>query len=840
MFFSARAFHIVGGELTFETIRPGLYRIILIQYYDEAQTINNTYDALARVHIFSNKDNLRKAVIDLPRRRITNVPYTNIKCVIDELKTSRVEYSQEFALEPSDFADPEGYYISWERCCRNLGIDNVVNPSGAGMNYVAEIPPLFKDGAPFVNSTPVSFRPLRDYACIDKFYYVNFTGTDPDGDSLSYKMATPLNSSAIFPAAPTPQPKPHIPVRFVSGFSKDVSIKGSPPLNISKNGLLTVVPEETGLFVFSVLVEEWRDGEKLGSVQRDFQMLVVDGCAPPDPPVVGVRIPGQPDFDPETDILNYSAEDDKCFEFFVTNIEDGEEISFRAEIPDTFTEIENVFEISSTFVDDGEDTLYVQVCAPDCPPVRDGPFILDLIAGDDECPLPQLDTARLTFNIEPPPNEFPLISPGDNSFFVNESDLFSLDITGIDADGDTMDMFLVVDGIEDPEAAGFSLTVNSSVSGQIEGTLNWDTDCLLYDFSQTQQFNVRVFVDDRDTCMVMNPDHLFLSMNLVLPPNTKPEVTTTTTDFQVNSKELLIFQVDVTDPDGDSVFLRMFTPDFDAEALGISFNEASGVGQVSGEFSWEIDCSSALETGMESFDIHFLGEDSDRCKINNEDTLKVTVQVDFVENEPPEFAFYDSYAVKIDETFTLDISATDGNAKDTLTLRFLDQDPISGSAGFSFPQVKGQGLVTSTLIWTPGCDQLDPGTINTSRDLLFEVADNGCPESSRDTLVLQVELYDDQVSFAEFSPPNVFSPNGDGYNDQFSLTNLEDPSMNLPGDNCLNTFEYVSILDRNGKSIFRTSDREFIWSGDNVPPGVYFYVVKYTRREYKGHLKLLR
>ncbi len=837
---AANAFHIVGGEISFETIRPGIYRITLIQYYDEAQTQNNTYDAFATVHMFSNKDGSTKAIIDLPRRRISNVPYSNIKCVIDELNTSRVEYTTDFSLNPEEFADPEGYYISWERCCRNVSVDNLVNPTGAGMNYVAEIPPLYKDGAPFINSTPALFRPLGDYACVGQFYYVYFTGTDPDGDSLSYKMATPLNSSATFPPAPTPQPKPHIPVRFLSGYSKDVSIKGSPALGINSAGLLTVSPSETGLFVFSVLVEEWRAGEKLGEVQRDFQMLVVDGCEPPDPPEVAVRIPGEPDFNPEVDVLSYAVVDNKCFEYLVTNIEEGEEISFRAELSESAEELEDIFEITSTFVDAGEDTLLVTVCAPDCPPIRGRPFSIDLIAADDACPLPQMDTVRLTLEIESPPNEFPVISPGDNSYFVNESDIFSLDISAMDADNDSMDMFVVVDGVDDPETLGFSLQVHSSEAGQIEGTLQWDTDCLLYDFEDDQQFNVRVFVDDRDSCMVMNPDHLFLSMNVVLPPNTSPSVTTGVTAYQVNPYEEVIFDVSATDADGDSITLKMITPDFDPDMLGISFNDASGTGEVTSRFRWDIDCASTFATNKDQFEFMFLGEDFDLCKVNNEDTLVVLINVDFEPNSPPEFNDYDDYRIKINQPFALDIAATDNNAEDSLTIRFLEAAYRPGSPGLSFPTSKGKGAVTSTLSWTPECDLLDLDETSTFIELAFEVIDEGCPVASSDTLRIQFELYDDQVSFDEFLPPNVFSPNGDGINEDFSLSNLEDPSMNLPGDNCMNTFEYVNIFDRNGKSVYRTSQRDFTWSGGNVPAGVYFYVVKYSQKEYKGYLKLLR
>lgn len=280
----AQAFHIVGGEIEFRTLDVGLYRISLIQYRDAAQTDNTFFEDEINVVIFSNKDNSRVGEYFLNLVSISDVPYSNQECARDELKTAKVIYTADVQLNPEEFADEEGYYIVYERCCRNHVIKNINNPGDTGMKYVLEIPPLWRDGKPFVNSSPTLLRPLSDYACINQLYYTEFTGTDPDGDSLAYRLTTPLNSSALAPYPPI-TPKPHIPVSWKSGFSETNMVPGSRPLAISNEGLLTVNPISTGVYVFSVIVEEWRDGEKLGEMQRDFQMLVVDGCNPPDPPV---------------------------------------------------------------------------------------------------------------------------------------------------------------------------------------------------------------------------------------------------------------------------------------------------------------------------------------------------------------------------------------------------------------------------------------------------------------------------------------------------------------------------------------------------------------------------
>ena len=50
-------FHIVGGEIEFETLEVGRYKISLVQYRDVAQTDNTEYEDNITVVIFSNKDN---------------------------------------------------------------------------------------------------------------------------------------------------------------------------------------------------------------------------------------------------------------------------------------------------------------------------------------------------------------------------------------------------------------------------------------------------------------------------------------------------------------------------------------------------------------------------------------------------------------------------------------------------------------------------------------------------------------------------------------------------------------------------------------------------------------
>ena len=49
---------------------------------------------------------------------------------------------------------------------------------------------------------------------------------------------------------------------------------------------------------------------------------------------------------PETEVLNYSLSDDKCFDFIVKNISPGETISLRAEGVNFDEDVNDIFEFN--------------------------------------------------------------------------------------------------------------------------------------------------------------------------------------------------------------------------------------------------------------------------------------------------------------------------------------------------------------------------------------------------------------------------------------------------------------------------------------------------------------
>ena len=80
--------------------------------------------------------------------------------------------------------------------------------------------------------------------------------------------------------------------------------------------------------------------------------------------------------------------------------------------------------------------------------------------------------------------------------------------------------------------------------------------------------------------------------------------------------------------------------------------------------------------------------------------------------------------------------------------------------------------------------------------------------------------------------PNVFTPNGDGVNDLFTIQNL-----------LLYDFRQVTIYNRWGRIVYSSNEYNNDWDGKNVPDGVYFVVVNILNmgvlQEFSGTLTIL-
>lgn len=873
---SSFASHIVGGEFELLHLQDFRYQLNMILYFDEKNGSPGALDPSATVYIYRKSDNQLMFSVLLPRQTIVDVPYSNPACTSDILETLRIVYATQLVLPPEDFNDPEGYYVSFERCCRNYGIDNIFSNDpnsgaggiSAGQTFYLEFPPVVdENGGFFQNSTPRLFPPLRDYGCVGKYFYTNFGGVDDDGDSLVYSMVTPYSTFDTFnaiPPFPTPGPYPNVVWRENEGFGPNNIIQGDPDLRISKDGLLTARPTQPGLFVFAVQCEEYRDGKRIGVMRRDFQMLVVDGCLNEDP-VVRARVSGSSQFYNEGEVINFQyTEEDKCIEIEVQDIPVGgdlvENVNIQA-IPINFdASLEDIqIDISQNVPLSGpDDVARFTMCFPDCPYIPDRPYQIGIIATDDACPLPALDTVIVSIRVQPPPNQKPYYE-GIGSVLnitVNEQagGLYEQVIRVIDPEADPIDLGIFPFGFDLAEY-GMSFENIRREDGLIETRFVWNYDCQQTSFSDRNAFKIQLVANDEDPCNLPVPALLTINLRVNLPPNTEPVVFS---DRSNTTQEYLLIRTPIDRPveldiigrdeDNDEIVLTGSGVNFNLQDVGASFSGAQGSGleNISSTFRFQLDCQYDLAV-QDSFRVAFFVEDFDKCQVTNRDTLLVDILVDPPASTPPQLTYRnltdlpmenDRVSARIGEAIALRLTGIDFD-NDNMTLELISFDPrLDGR--FEFEAAAGTSRISSDFLFTPECGDLPPELRNETYTFTFELKDNNCYQPGLERLEVEVDLSDFVQDREAFIPPNIFTPNGDSYNPYFALEGVDAQNQpietGLPIDVCDSFFEQIIIFNRWGNEVFRSFDREFKWDGQNVSPGIYYYTIQYSDHEYKGSL----
>ena len=877
------ASHIVGGEFELLHIKDFRYQLNLVLYFDDINGLPGAQDASIVAHIFRKRDHvfLRNVTLSLQTRE--RVPFFNPDCtpsLQDQIRTDRIFYSTQITLSPDQFDDPEGYYVSWERCCRNYTIQNVFSddpdiPGGisSGQTFYLEFPPVVKDGEPFVNSSPILFPPLSDPGCIDQFYWVGFQGSDPDGDSLVYTMITPLSTHETNVAIPTQtRPAPYPEVTWRSGFSDDNFVNGNPDLRITTDGFISVRPTAVGLFVFAIQCREYRDGVQIGEVRRDYQMLVID-CPVSDPPEIKARPKNSSDFYVEGDTLFYQvADDQKCIDIIVDDPDPGERVFIRAKPVNFEGEISEILPpISAGNIGPNGEPVSFEVCFGDCPFLRDEPFLIDVVAYDDSCPLPLTDSVRLTVVIEAPPNRKPDILTTRGADFgdflthtVTEQagGVYTFDFIVRDPDGDSVFVDFVPEGFN-LEDFGMSYSIINDGFEEDLVRFTWNYDCTQpnISFDGKTNFELTILAEDKDQCQYADPDELEVNLNIILPPNTEPEVFLAgnrLTDYyflEFEVDELVRLNIQADDQDDDRISLLGFGTDFNFSDYNIDFIpiEARGLPGANTTFTWNLICETFDLAVRDSFRIMFLVEDFDRCQITNRDTLTVDIKVVPDVNSDPFLSIRELFGTEIIEdrlkatigdTINLSLQGTDFE-EDSIFLELLNIEPLDPET-YSFTPVGGVRNVSSSFEWVPQCELLPPGESSMTYTFEFILRDEHCLDPKNDTVSVDIEINDVLSLEEEFLPANVFTPNGDGCNDFFAMEG-EYATCNggqalikgLPFDNCRNSFQSIRIYNRWGKQVFISNQRDFRWYGDGESAGVYYYYLQYTQRDYRGTVSVL-
>lgn len=654
-----RASHIVGGEFELLHLEGHTYRLSLILYSDDINIVDPAaIDPYAVVHIWSKGTDQRIRSIHLPKTSHTSVPYTNPDCAIPQLSTSKVIYSSEIILEPDVFNEEEGYYIDYERCCRNGVINNIKFPGETGQAFYMEFPAVVKEGEPFINSSPYLFPPLSDFARLGYPFYFDFKGTDPDGDSLTYALVTPLAGSSSpdpYFVVPPPQPAPYQEVEWATSYGLHNTVPGTPSLHIDQKGVIKVTPVVTGLFVFSVLVEEFRDGEKIGEIRRDFQMLVYDYQGSDLSPELQARKPANGQFYRDeiklTDADFTDYENNRCLILQVRDqdikepnapLNGHEPLTFKVQgVNFNEASTSEYLSVSKGSVNKDNQVFSLELCLPLCPPLEDRPYIFNVIAYDDACAVPLTDTLRVVVDIsqgvrnKDPETNTSVGSPNQEvqNLFRTLGEPIEFQVTGRDYDEDNIHLYAVGDGFS-LEEYGMLFTPKSG-KGNLQSSFSWNTSCENVSLADKNLFTVFFITEDEDFCLSSNSDTVAVNIGLVPPQNNKPAIEIVAQEvntFEAKPDSNLIFEIRGFDRDSqDTLLLQLDSVTYasptssllDTISLHYEWQDVKARGEAKSTLRLFPDCS-IFQIGEQekAFTFHFSVQD-DPCYVGKSDTLSL-------------------------------------------------------------------------------------------------------------------------------------------------------------------------------------------------------------------------
>jgi len=270
------ATHIVGGQMTYTCLGDGEYEITLTVRRDcEFGDEDADFDDPAIVGIYDRHGSL---LVSLGYWGKLQMAFEGSTIIDSDLEFCQVDGSTvcvEEAVYTANVHLPYsqlGYILAYERCCRNQSLDNVIDPLNTGTTYFIELNSASQHDC---NSSPV-FNEWPDlYVCANEDFVFDHSATDPEGDDLVYSFFTPYGgASADNPNPDPPNNPPYGTIDWANGYSADNPWAGI--LSIDPDtGVITGTPNMLGQYLVGVAVDEYRDGEFLGRVYRDFELNVV-------------------------------------------------------------------------------------------------------------------------------------------------------------------------------------------------------------------------------------------------------------------------------------------------------------------------------------------------------------------------------------------------------------------------------------------------------------------------------------------------------------------------------------------------------------------------------------
>jgi gliding motility-associated-like protein len=237
--FASYATHQRAAEIYFHHVTGLTYEVTLISYTFTPSPANAYRD-------FLTIDWDDGATSQIPRVEEVNLP--------NEITYNRY-------IGQHTFSGPGDFVISCEDPNRNGGILNIPNSINVPLYIYSEL--IISPFAGGYDNSPILMIPPVDNGCVREPFYHNPGAYDPDGDSLSYRLVPCRGAQGqVIPGYTLPPTSDSVPHNIVH-------------IDSVTGDFLWDYPPGAGEYNIAILIEEWRNGNKIGSVLRDMQIIIV-------------------------------------------------------------------------------------------------------------------------------------------------------------------------------------------------------------------------------------------------------------------------------------------------------------------------------------------------------------------------------------------------------------------------------------------------------------------------------------------------------------------------------------------------------------------------------------
>ncbi len=346
------ATHSMGADLTYECVGGNNYKI-RVSFYRDCIGINAPGYVDVKVSSASCGQSFNKRLYPIPGTGVEISPLcpNALSTCRGGVFTGIQEWIYEGIVNlPMQCVD---WTFSYDLCCRNAAINTITTP----LTNTFYIYATLNNTVVTCNTSPVFSNKPVPFACLGQQLCFNHGAYDADGDSLVYSLITPMQDASTT-------------VNYIPPFNATNPLTSSPPVSFNNTtGDICMTPTQLDVTVMAVLVQEYRNGMLIGSVERDIQVTVIN-CNNDLPTLTGIN--GTNQFS-----ATICANEPFCFDIYSNDPDSGQTVTLSYDSSVT----------GATFTSAGSPHPTGTFCwTPDNSDISATPKCFTVKVTDDNCP----------------------------------------------------------------------------------------------------------------------------------------------------------------------------------------------------------------------------------------------------------------------------------------------------------------------------------------------------------------------------------------------------------------------------------------------------------------------